>query len=115
MYFLYMCVYLRCAYFFLQHLYTKYLLGLMQFCDKTNYIDNIDIYDANDTYTTNIKEQMISMILKNAINLGWNIEQESSKVYILKKKVHLLTKNEISTEDLVDTILDINKFKYKHH
>jgi hypothetical protein len=66
-------------------------------------LDNID---EKDIY----KSHIISLIMKNAKMLGWNIEKENSNVYVLKKKIKNLSKNETTTESLIDTILDINNF-----
>jgi hypothetical protein len=61
------------------------------------------------------KNQIISMILNNAHNLGWKIKQNKKNknkknVFILTKNINNFSNNEKNNDDLIDTICDITKF-----
>jgi hypothetical protein len=79
-----------------------------------SYVDYINIDIKNNNDISNIcKNQIISMIVDNARNLGWAVESKKNskkKVLILRKKIDKLTKNEKNTEKLVDLICDIRNF-----
>jgi hypothetical protein len=55
------------------------------------------------------KTHLISIIMKNAKNLGWSVEKQTSKVYVLRKNICNLTKKEKNTSTLMDLILDVRK------
>lgn len=57
------------------------------------------------------KNQIISMILDNAANMGWNVKKNKKNVYTFKKKIIDLTKNEQNTNKLVDMFFDIRNFE----
>jgi hypothetical protein len=61
-------------------------------------------------YKTVCKDQIISMIMKNAEKMGWRIKQKKSNVFVLKKNINKMSEKEHDTENLVDMILDINNF-----
>ncbi len=67
-------------------------------------------YDNNINLKEICKNQIISTIMENAQNMGWNVEKKNKKVYVLTKKIDNLTKKEKNTEKLVDMILDIRRF-----
>ena len=54
-----------------------------------------------------IKTHLISIIMENAKNLGWSVEKQTSKVYVLRKNICNLTKKEKNTSELIDLILDV--------
>ena len=58
-----------------------------------------------------IKTHLISIIMENAKNLGWSVEKQTSKVYVLRKNICDLTKEEENTKKLIDLILDIRYMK----
>ncbi|ATZ80572.1 hypothetical protein BMW23_0525 [Bodo saltans virus] len=62
------------------------------------YNMNIDIEDYN------LKFKIISLIINNALNLGWNVEQTKNNVFVLRKKKDQLTVNEQSTEMMLDNL-----------
>jgi hypothetical protein len=76
-----------------------------------SYNDNInnEISDEHQI-KKECRKQIISMILKNAMNMGWNVEKNEKNVYTLRKKENQLSKNEKNTSKLVDMFFDINKF-----
>lgn len=61
-------------------------------------------------YKNECRKQIISMIMQNATNMGWNVEKNKNNVYTLRKKIKLLSKKEKNTEKLVDMFFDINNF-----
>jgi hypothetical protein len=67
-------------------------------------------YDNNINLKEICKNQIISTIMENAQNMGWNVERKNKKVYVLTKKIDKLTKKEQNTDKLVDMILDIRRF-----
>ncbi len=67
-------------------------------------------YDNNINLKEICKNQIISTIMENAQNMGWNVEKKNKKVYVLTKKIDNLTKKEKNTNKLVDMILDIRRF-----
>jgi hypothetical protein len=67
-------------------------------------------YDDNINLKEICKNQIISNIMENAQNMGWNVEKKNKKVYILTKKINKLSKKEQNTDKLVDMILDIRNF-----
>jgi hypothetical protein len=79
-------------------MYVFLLMSLTMSCD-----DNINMKEI-------CKNQIISMIMENATEMGWRVEKKKKNVYILRKKIDKLTKQEKNTEKLVDMILDIRKF-----
>ena len=58
-----------------------------------------------------IKTHLISLIMQNAKNLGWTVEQQTGKVYVLRKNIFNLTKKEKNTSQLIDLILDVRHIK----
>lgn len=50
-------------------------------------------------------------IIKNAVEKGWCVEMQSDDTYILRKKISMLSNNEITTNMMIDNLLDIRKFK----
>jgi hypothetical protein len=66
--------------------------------------------DDDINFKKECKTQIISMIMENAENLGWNVEKTKKNVYTLRKKENKLTKKEQNTSKLIDMILDIRNF-----
>ena len=73
--------------------------------------DNNSKDDIN--FKKECKKQIISMIIKNASNMGWNVEKNKKKknVYILRKNENELTKKEQNTSKLIDMFFDIRNFQ----
>ncbi len=50
----------------------------------------------------NLKMQIISSIVNNAINLGWEVKQTQKNVFVFKKKKNKLFEFERDTNVLLD-------------
>ena len=66
--------------------------------------------DKNINYDTICRDQLISMIIDNAVKLGWGVEQKNKKVYILRKKMNIMSVKEQNTDKLVDMLFDVQNF-----
>lgn len=72
--------------------------------------ENINNNNIDHVSKTICKTHLVSVILENAINNGWRVEQQNNKVYILRKKINKLTKKEKNTDELMDVIFDVKNF-----
>lgn len=62
-------------------------------------------------FNNEIKDSMMNKIINNASVHGWRIEKQHSNIYVLKKRICDLLDNEKNTENLIDSIFNID-FQY---
>ena len=65
----------------------------------------------NKNYSDICKNHLISLIIKNAENMGWIVEKKSNKLYVLEKKTRKMSRKEKDVEQLLDMIFDVNNFE----
>jgi hypothetical protein len=71
----------------------------------------MDINNFKNIHKNDIQKVIKMNIIKNAISLGWNVENENNNKLILRKKISSLKNNEKTTDALLDTLLNIQAFE----
>ena len=63
----------------------------------------------------NLPELLIkTIIIKNARDLGWEVNELSKQKYVLKKKIYLMSERERNTDTMLDMIFDLRDAKKRY-